>query len=125
MLCNYYNVILWGVILCRKKEKCYTGNIIISCYLLTICTTSSSCNTCSFPTLCGLCLTDEPHTSALHMGGNGDVTYKTNVWIVDKRMDSGQTWPNNGIKDTNKANHMDGFHFNEYLLQKNTVLSLK
>lgn len=30
-----------------------------------ICTTSSSNSTCSFPTLCGLCFTDCPHTQAL------------------------------------------------------------
>ena len=39
-------------------------------YFLTICTTSSSFRTCSLPTLCGWCLTDEPHTNALYSGKN-------------------------------------------------------
>ena len=37
-------------------------------YFLTSCTTSSSCSTCSLPTFCGLCFTEEPHTRALEGG---------------------------------------------------------
>lgn len=36
-----------------------------SAHLFKICTTSSSLSTWSFPTFCGLCLTDVPHTRAL------------------------------------------------------------